>query len=82
MFFKKSSKEVYEYLIWNWVSAWIYTWEMTWDNREVEQNNFMDSSYKVIVATNAFGMWIDKSDIRFVIHFNLPPNYENYYQEE
>lgn len=78
---RKAVKEVYEYLIWNWVSAWIYTWEMTWDNREVEQNNFMDSSYKVIVATNAFGMWIDKSDIRFVIHFNLPWSIENYYQE-
>lgn len=78
---RKAVKEVYEYLIKAWIKAWIYTGEMTGDNREVEQNNFMDSTYKVIVATNAFGMWIDKSDIRFVIHFNLPWSIENYYQE-
>ncbi|MDD3145650.1 MAG: RecQ family ATP-dependent DNA helicase [Candidatus Gracilibacteria bacterium] len=78
---RKAVKEVYEYLIENGIAAGIYTGEMTGDNREVEQNNFMDSTYKVIVATNAFGMGIDKSDIRFVIHFNLPGSIENYYQE-
>ncbi|MDD3794232.1 MAG: RecQ family ATP-dependent DNA helicase [Candidatus Gracilibacteria bacterium] len=78
---RKSVKEVYDYLIGNGISAGIYTGEMTGDNREIEQNNFMDSNYKVIVATNAFGMGIDKSDIRFVIHYNLPGSIENYYQE-
>ncbi|NVP17627.1 RecQ family ATP-dependent DNA helicase [Candidatus Gracilibacteria bacterium] len=78
---RKNVKEVYDYLIGNGVSAGIYTGEMTGDNREIEQNNFMDSNYKVIVATNAFGMGIDKSDIRFVIHYNLPGSIENYYQE-
>ena len=78
---RKAVKEVYDVLIQNWVKAWIYTWAMTPENREVEQNRFMNDDYKVIVATNAFGMWIDKKDIRFVIHYNLPGSIENYYQE-
>ncbi len=78
---RKKVKEVYEFLSQNWVSVWIYTWEMSADKREVEQNNFMNWDYKVIVATNAFWMWIDKKDIRFVIHYNLPGSIENYYQE-
>ena len=78
---RKAVKEVYDSLIENWVKAWIYTWAMTPENREVEQNRFMNDTYKVIVATNAFGMWIDKKDIRFVIHYNLPWSIENYYQE-
>ena len=78
---RKAVKEVYDNLIENWIKAWIYTWAMTPENREVEQNRFMNDTYKVIVATNAFGMWIDKKDIRFVIHYNLPGSIENYYQE-
>jgi len=78
---RKAVKEVYDYLTQNWVKAWIYTWTMTAEKREDNQNDFMDSTLKVIVATNAFWMWIDKKDIRFVIHFNLPWSIENYYQE-
>ena len=78
---RKAVKEVYEFLIWNWIKAWMYTWAMTADLREQMQNDFMTDTYKVIVATNAFWMWIDKKDIRFVIHYNLPGSIENYYQE-
>ena len=78
---RKAVKEVYDTLISKWIKAWIYTWAMTPEKREVEQDSFMVDDYKVIVATNAFGMWIDKKDIRFIIHYNLPWSIENYYQE-
>ncbi len=54
---------------------------MSSNDREDTQNSFMSGDLKVIVATNAFGMGIDKKDIRFVIHYNLPGSIENYYQE-
>ena len=78
---RKAVKEVYDFLVQNWVKAWMYTWAMSADSRDQMQNDFMWDTYKVIVATNAFGMWIDKKDIRFVIHYNLPGSIENYYQE-
>lgn len=78
---RKAVKEVYDTLIQNEVKAGMYTGAMTPETREQEQNAFMSDEYKVIVATNAFGMWIDKKDIRFVIHYNLPGSIENYYQE-
>ena len=77
----KAVSKVYQYLLQNGVRVGIYTWEMSGDLREKEQNNFMDGTYDVIVATNAFWMWIDKKDIRYVIHYNLPGSIENYYQE-
>ena len=78
---RKAVDEVYDMLQEYKVKVWKYTWAMTPEVREEMQNKFMNDDYKVIVATNAFGMWIDKKDIRFIIHFNLPGSIENYYQE-
>jgi ATP-dependent DNA helicase RecQ len=50
-------------------------------DREWAQNVFLDRSYDVVVATNAFGMGIDRSDVRFVAHFDVPGSIEAYYQE-
>jgi ATP-dependent DNA helicase RecQ len=50
-------------------------------DREAVQQRFMDGESEVIVATNAFGMGIDKADVRFVYHFDLPESLDSYYQE-
>ena len=54
---------------------------LTPEERRENQNQFVNGSVPIIVATNAFGMGIDKADVRFVAHYNMPKDMESYYQE-
>lgn len=59
----------------------LYHGKLSARERKENQDQFMDGAARVMVATNAFGMGIDKSDTRFVVHLQVPPNLEAYYQE-
>lgn len=78
---RKAVEKVMEYLLKKGVDAVAYTGAMDAASREISQNRFMDGDCDVVVATNAFGMGIDKKDIRYVVHYNLPGSIESYYQE-
>lgn len=78
---QKTAEQVTTYLIENGIEAQFYHAGLEHDKREAIQDYFMHSPHSVIVATIAFGMGIDKSDIRNVFHYNLPKSIENYYQE-
>jgi len=78
---QKTAEEVTNFLKENGIEANFYHAGLDSEVREDIQNKFMSSELNVIVATIAFGMGIDKSNIRNVIHYNLPKSIENYYQE-
>jgi ATP-dependent DNA helicase RecQ len=59
----------------------LYHGKMAGNDRKDMQNRFMADEFRAIIATNAFGLGIDKSDIRFVIHYHFPGSVEAYYQE-
>ncbi len=73
--------EIVEVLIDNDIKAVSYHAGMDAESRDWVQNKFMSGEAQVVVATNAFGLGIDKKDIRFVIHHDLPGTIEAYYQE-
>lgn len=78
---RKITEDVTDFLRANHINAVYYHAGITTELRRIIQDDFQSDRIQVITATNAFGMGIDKSNIRTVIHFNLPPSIENYYQE-
>tara|TARA_Y100000766_G_C18904420_1_gene605066 strand:+ start:816 stop:2693 length:1878 start_codon:yes stop_codon:yes gene_type:complete len=78
---RKISEEVSKQLKLKSISSEYYHAGLSIDERKNIQERWEKNITKVIVATNAFGMGIDKADVRFVIHFGLPNSLEEYYQE-
>jgi ATP-dependent DNA helicase RecQ len=77
----RAANELYEWLCDSGINAGRYHGKLKLRERESIQRQFMDGGLKVIVATKAFGLGIDKLDIRLIIHFNFPDSLESYYQE-
>jgi ATP-dependent DNA helicase RecQ len=77
----RAANEAYDWLCAEGVRAARYHAKLKNREREEIQQRFMDSQFQVIVATKAFGLGIDKADIRFVLHYNFPDSPESYYQE-
>lgn len=78
---RKNVEEVYTILVGERFSVTKYHAGMNDEERKNSQRNFLSNEKKIMIATNAFGMGIDKSDIRYVIHYNMPKDLESYYQE-
>jgi len=78
---RKRAKEVAEMLVANNIKADFYHAGLPQDMRDRKQTAWSAGESRVIVATNAFGMGIDKPDVRFVIHWDCPDSVEAYYQE-
>lgn len=78
---RKKSAEVADLLVSNGVKADFYHAGLSNELRDSRQNAWTNNRTRVIVATNAFGMGIDKPDVRFVIHWDVPDSVENYFQE-
>lgn len=78
---RKKTEDVSKFLLSNNISSQPYHAGMKYHERETVQENWIKNKTQVIVATNAFGMGIDKPDVRFVVHLDLPESIEAYFQE-
>jgi len=78
---RKTVEETCDFLISRGFNATRYHAGLTDEERRKNQDDFIYDRKTVMVATNAFGMGIDKSNVSYVIHYNMPKNIESYYQE-
>jgi len=78
---RKKSKEIAEFLVQNKISADFYHAGLSRELRDRKQQAWSTGKMRIISATNAFGLGIDKSDVRFVIHWDIPDSIESYFQE-
>ncbi|MDE6522714.1 MAG: RecQ family ATP-dependent DNA helicase [Muribaculaceae bacterium] len=78
---RRKTKEIAEFLTASGILADYYHAGLSYDSKVERQNSWQHGAVRVMVATNAFGMGIDKPDVRVVIHADFPPSLEEYYQE-
>ncbi|MCY8403661.1 DNA helicase RecQ [Bacillus sonorensis] len=78
---RREAERISEKLSQKGISAGCYHGGMNDDERDRQQDLFLNDSISVMVATSAFGMGINKTNIRYVIHYQIPKNMESYYQE-
>jgi ATP-dependent DNA helicase RecQ len=78
---RRKTEEISKWLVQNKISASFYHAGINANERSQIQQNWINNQSQVIVATNAFGMGIDKPDVRFVVHLDLPESLEAYFQE-
>ncbi|GAB4202004.1 MAG: ATP-dependent DNA helicase RecQ [Bacteroidia bacterium] len=78
---RNKTKEIADYLNNKGIQADYFHAGLTGEEKYFKQKKFIDNEYQVMVATNAFGMGIDKPDVRYVIHYELSDSIESYFQE-
>jgi ATP-dependent DNA helicase RecQ len=78
---RKKTQDIAAYLRSNKIAADFYHAGLDAATRDTKQNNWIQNKSRVMVCTNAFGMGIDKPDVRFVVHIDVPDSIEAYFQE-